>query len=117
MVTQALREDAVSLLYVQYRLLSRLTGRDPLPLERVQDVLDSLIDDRALKAKSYLRAFNMRMGQRAWFEAAVAFLTATVKSPGFVTRRFLDEFQSNGVLHNGIDPAQFQRARKELWPE
>ncbi len=117
MMTQGLHDDAVSGLYVQYRLLSSLIGRDPLPLERVQVVLDSLIDGRALRAKSHLRTFNMRVGQRDLFGAILAFLTATFTSPGFVARRILDEFQSKGVLRNGIDPALFQRARKELWPE
>jgi glycosyltransferase involved in cell wall biosynthesis len=117
LMTQGLHEDAISGLYVQYRLISRLTGRNPLPLEHVKDALDSLIDSRGLQAKAHLRAFNMKMGQRDWLGGALAFLTAIATSPRFVARRFFDEFQSNSVLRNGIDPTRFQHAKLTLWPE
>ena len=116
-MAQALREDAVSGLYVQYRLLSWLRGRKAQPLEVVEQTLDRLVSSSSLRAKEYIRTFNMRLNDQRYVSAVIKLLAAVLVSPTFVFRRIFDEIAPTNVIRNGINPSRLLEAGCELWPE
>lgn len=114
--TTALKQNAVDLLYVQYRLLSQLWGLTPLPKETVRPHLEGHIPLRHLVAKTHLRDVNIQLAQADRISAARSALAAIAASPSFVWRRFRDDRRRNQPILNGVDPKRFSADHTQLWP-
>ena len=114
--TVALKQNAVDLLYVQYRLLSRLWQLEPLSKETVRAHLSDLIPLRDLVAKSHLRDVNIHLSQGKRWRAITAVGHAMHASPTFFYKRLRDELRRNRTILNGVDPKLFLARREVLWP-
>ena len=114
-MSQSLHRDALLGLYAQYRLLSRLWKLSPLPLEDVEGELSHLISNRQLYTKEQLRACNMALNDRRFGRAALALTNSLLSSPCHVLQRIADEYLSNKINHNGVNPALFRRRKHKLW--
>jgi len=102
-------------LYVQYLLLSHLTRRAPRPFEAIQRRLACMLQPARLRAKERLRAFNIRLAEKSYMRAGVAFTAAAMASPGYVLGRLRDEFAPCGRIANGIAPKLFFEQQEALW--
>ena len=59
--TTKLREQTLATVYIQYLLLSELSGRAPKGFAEIRPVLDKLIDERHLRFREHSRAANMAL--------------------------------------------------------
>ena len=111
-----LEEQALNTLYIQYLLISHLWKRKPLAYEEARNPLLELFDQRKVKFRSHLRAFNIELGRgdkmRAFSEAARAFFT----SPNHFMRRLWDECSPRRAITLGESPALFRKHESALWP-
>jgi glycosyltransferase involved in cell wall biosynthesis len=113
--TQAMRQNLVDLLYVQYLLLSRLWDLKPRTKEAVRPHLEQFVPVRQLLAKEKLRRVNIRAAKRD-FAGAIGFaFGAFATSPKFVLSRIWDEVSQEREIVNGINPGLFQKAKAQLW--
>lgn len=112
-----LEEQALSALYVQYRLISHLWGRKPLVYRDVRAALLQLFSRKKVTFRKHLRAFNMELGDgnrnRAFLQAAKAFFA----SPADFISRLLDEYVPHRAITNGEPPALFKKHENILWPK
>lgn len=102
-------------LYVQYRLLSHLTRREPRPFADVQSQLERLLRPATLRAKERLREFNIQLAQKHYLRAAAAFAASAAASPSYLLSRLRDEFAPRGPIVNGIAPQLFFEHQEALW--
>jgi glycosyltransferase involved in cell wall biosynthesis len=112
-----LEEQSLSVLYVQYLLISHLWRRKPLAYEEVRSsLLRLLFNPRKVRFRNHLRAFNIELGRgnknRAFVRAASAFLT----SPTDFMRRLVDECFPRRPITLGESPALFKKHANILWP-
>jgi glycosyltransferase involved in cell wall biosynthesis len=111
-----LEEQTVSILYVQYLLLSHLEKREPLAYEEARIPLQQLFDPRKVIFRNHLRAFNIELGRgnknRAIYQATRAFAA----SPGSFVRRLWDEYFPGTSIAMGEPPALFKKYDDILWP-
>ena len=62
--TQAVRQNSIDLLYVQYLLISKLWNRVPLTKEEVRLLLERFVSAQQVTAKLKLRQVNIRAANR-----------------------------------------------------
>jgi glycosyltransferase involved in cell wall biosynthesis len=103
-------------LYIQYLLLSHLSGREPLPLAAVSPLLEEAISARGLEAKQHLRSLNMHLAARRYAGALTAFVRSILASPTYFMERLRDEFFPAGTIANGVPPELFHRRKEAFWP-
>lgn len=108
-----LREQAITALYVQYRLLSELTNRTPRAFSEIAAPLQLLFRERDFRARVKLRDFNMLLS-KSYASAALSLLQAFACSPSFVIQRICDELFPDDVV-SGLDPREFYYRAEELW--
>lgn len=101
-------------LYVQYLLLSELWGLRPRPASEVRGVLEPLARPSALKAKEWLRQFNLLRAEGRPMRGAGALARSLWESPGYVLGRVRDEFRPTGIA-NGAPPQWFRERKESLW--
>jgi len=111
-----LEQQALNTLYVQYLLISHLWKRKPLDYEEARKSLLELFNQRKVKFRNYLRAFNIEVGRgnktKAFAQAVRAFLT----SPTNLVLRLWDECSPRRAITLGEPPARFRRHENILWP-
>jgi glycosyltransferase involved in cell wall biosynthesis len=112
-----LERQALSILYVQYLLLSHLWNLTPLPYPEAQQPLSLLFNRRQMKFKTHLRSFNIELGRGQLVRAACEAGHALFTSPKDLSRRVLDEIVSNRRISVGQPTALFERYKSTLWPE
>lgn len=110
-----LTAQAVAALYVQYLLLSSLTGRTPLAFAAIQSRLQRLISPAKLRAKERLREGNIRLAEKNYRHAAAAFAASALASPGHLLGRLRDELLPRASIVNGIPPETFFKHKEALW--
>ncbi len=108
--------QAVAALYVQYLLLSHLTGRAPQQFAAVRHHLERLVSPARLRAKERLRGFNMRLAEKQRLKAAAALAASALASPGYLWGRLRDEIAQRGLIVNGVAPQLFFARKEALWP-
>jgi glycosyltransferase involved in cell wall biosynthesis len=113
--TQAIRQNFIDLLYVQYLLLSRLRNRSPLTKEEVRPHLERFVSDRQVKAKLKLRQVNIRSANRDLVGAIASGIGALSASPKLVGDRICDEVLRKRPVMNGINPEIFERDKSRFW--
>ncbi len=112
--TRHAEEQQLAGLYVQYLLLSDLWRLSARPLDRVADTLSSILQPRALRAKEWLRRWNMERAAGQRLPEVCALARAVWASPGYVLRRVRDEFRRAGIA-NGVPPQWFLERKEMLW--
>ena len=112
-----LERQALSILYVQYLLLSHLWNLTPVPYAEAQQPLSLLFNRRQMKFKTHLRSFNIEMGRGQLVRAACEAGHALFTSPRDLSQRVLDEIVVNRRISVGQPPALFARYKSTLWPE
>lgn len=113
-----LADQMIAALYVQYLLLSHLTQRTPQSFVAVCERLEAMFSLSKLRAKQYLRSFNIHLAQRRYAHAARALAATAALSPGYLLSRINDELTPslpNRPIANGIDPQRFFDNREALW--
>ena len=113
--TQAMKQNVVDLLYVQYLLLSKLWNLAPRTKEAVRPHLEQFVPVRQLLAKERLRRVNIRAAEHDVAGAIGFAVGAFAASPRFVLNRLWDEISRKRTIVNGINPAHFQRTKAQLW--
>ena len=111
-----LERQALSILYVQYLLLSHLGNLTPLSYAEAQHPLSLLFNRRQMKFKVHLRSFNIEMGRGQVLRAACEAGHALFTSPKDLSRRILDEIVPNRSISVGQPTALFARHQSTLWP-
>jgi glycosyltransferase involved in cell wall biosynthesis len=101
-------------LYVQYLLLSELWDLPPRPLAEVAGTLIELLRPSRLRAKEWLRQFNMHLAEGRLLRGLEAMARAAWASPGYVAGRLADEFR-NTAIANGVAPRFFMERKEALW--
>jgi glycosyltransferase involved in cell wall biosynthesis len=101
-------------LYIQYLLLSHLSGRKPLPLSDISSLLEASISNDRMEAKQYLRCLNMHLAAKRHCHAFAALTRSMFASPAYLIQRIMDEFSPRGPITNGISPDLFYR-REEFF--
>lgn len=104
----------VSALYVQYLLLSHLSGWPPQSFLSVRGHLETLQLPAKLRAKERLREFNIRFAQKQYVRATQALAASAAVSPAYLLGRIRDEFVPRAIM-NGIDPRLFFQHKEALW--
>jgi hypothetical protein len=112
-----LERQALSILYIQYLLLSHLWNLNPLPYAEAQQPLSLLFNRRQMKFKMHLRSFNIEMGRGQFVRAVCQAGHALFTSPKDLSRRILDEIVSKRCISLGQPTALFARYKSTLWPE
>ena len=112
-----LERQALSILYVQYLLLSHLSNLTPLSYAEAQHPLSLLFNRRQMKFKVHLRTFNIEMGRGQLLRAACEAGHALFASPKDLSRRILDEIVPNRCISVGQPPSLFARYQSTLWPD
>lgn len=107
--------QVVGALYVQYLLLSHLTRQVPQSMTAIRHHLEAMLSPAKLRAKQYLREFNIRLAQKKYVAGAVAFASSATTSPSYVMGRLLDELVSVSPVRNGIRPQLFLERKEVLW--
>ena len=113
--TQAMKQNVVDLLYVQYLLLSKLWDLMPRSKEAVRPHLEQFVPVRQLLAKERLRRVNIRAAEHDFAGAIVFAFGAFAASPWFVMNRLWDEISRKRIIVNGIDPEHFRTSKAQLW--
>jgi glycosyltransferase involved in cell wall biosynthesis len=113
--TQAVRQNFIDLLYVQYLLLSKLWDRTPLNIEEVRSHLEKFVSARQVVAKHRLRQVNIRAANRDLVGALASGIGALSASPKMVWDRICDEVLRKRHVKNGINPAIFERDKSQFW--
>jgi hypothetical protein len=113
--TQAVRQNFIDLLYVQYLLLSRLRNRAPLRKEEVRPHLERFVSARQVTSKLKLRQVNIRAANRDLVGAIASGIGALSASPMLVWDRIWDEVLRNRPVMNGINPEIFERDKSRFW--
>lgn len=103
-------------LYIQYLLLSHLSGRRPQPLAAVAPLLKEAISDRRLAAKQHLRNFNMHLAAKRYSRAVASIARSLFSSPQYLLGRIKDEMFPSGMIANGVPPEIFYRRKEAFWP-
>jgi glycosyltransferase involved in cell wall biosynthesis len=104
----------VSMLYVQYLLLSHIFNRMPQPFVAVRSTLERIFPADNLAAKEWLRSFNMHLANKRKLNAALALHRSIMASPRYVCRRLMDEWNASAAV-NGIPPGRFLEKESVLW--
>ena len=112
-----LEEQALSVLYVQYLLISHLRNRKPLAYEEVRTSLLQLFDRRQVRFRNHLRAFNIELGRGNKSVAFAQVVRAFFASPTNFMRRLLDECFPRRAITLGERPALFMKHENLLWPD
>lgn len=107
-------EQQLAGLYVQYLLLSELWNLSPRPLEQVAKILGGMLRPAGLRAKQWLRRWNIERAAGRRLPGALALARALWASPAYVLRRALDEFRRTGIA-NGVPPDWFWERKELLW--
>ena len=102
-------------MYVQYLLLSHLSGRDARPLVEIAAMLESSICHRHLEAKQHLRFFNMHLAAGYLWRALAALTRCLLASPSYLMNRLMDEIFPLKSIKNGLSPDLFYRRKEILW--
>ena len=113
--TQAVRQNFIDLLYVQYLLLSRLRNRAPLTKEEVRPNLERFVTARQVTAKLKLRQVNIRAANHDLLGAVTSGIGALSASPKLVWDRICDEILRKRVILNGINPGIFEKDKSRFW--
>ncbi len=103
-------------LYIQYLLLSHLSGRTPQPLAAVAHLLQSQISDRRFAAKQQLRNLNMHLAAKRYTRAAASLVRSFASSPAYLLGRIKDELLPHGRIANGTSPDFFYCRSEAFWP-
>jgi glycosyltransferase involved in cell wall biosynthesis len=114
--SQDLMRTHIENLYAQYRLLSYLHSWEPQPLERVRDLLSTFISEKKVWARERLRASNMFLAQKRYFQAVSEAIQSFATSPGYFMQRVVDEVHPAGPVKNGVSPEWFLQQRSTFWP-
>jgi len=113
--TQAVRQNSIDLLYVQYLLISKLWNRVPLTKEEVRPLLERFVSAQQVAAKLKLRQVNIRAANRDLMGAIASGIGALSASPKLVWDRICDEILRKRPVMNGINPQFFERDRSRFW--
>lgn len=113
--TQAVRQNFIDLLYVQYLLLSRLRNRSALTKEEVRPHLERFVSSRQVEAKLKLRQVNIRSANRDLVGAIACGIGALSASPKLVGDRIFDEVLRKRPVMNGINPEIFEKDKSRFW--
>jgi glycosyltransferase involved in cell wall biosynthesis len=111
-----LTEQAVSILYVQYLLISRLRGLEPLELEKIRPILIRILDSSKLRFKSEMRACNMELGRGSRLKGLYHAARAFSACPSSFAHRVLDELGRQRMVFAGEPVIMFIMHERELWP-
>ncbi len=121
LMSHDLKENVVvvNVLYVQYLLLSRLWGYEPLPQAAIQHTLLEISAREDHRARLALRQCNMHLSARRFVPAALAAFRALLASPAYCIERLGDEILPSRQrrIRIGYHPSIFRELRTELWPE
>jgi glycosyltransferase involved in cell wall biosynthesis len=115
MSARNLEVQATAALYVQYLLLSHLSRRAPRPFKAIQHHLHAMLSPAKLRAKTYLREFNIRLAQKNYLGAAGAIAASAAASPTHLLGRLRDEVSPRLAITNGIAPYRFYENHEALW--
>jgi hypothetical protein len=103
-------------LYIQYLLLSHLSGLEPMPLADVSPALEAYIPASRLEAKQQLRFLNMHLAARRYGSALAALARSVFASPSYLIQRMIDELFPLNFIANGISPDLFHGRKEVFWP-
>jgi glycosyltransferase involved in cell wall biosynthesis len=103
-------------LYIQYLLLSHLSGREPLPLADVTPMLESYISVDRVEAKQQLRFLNMHLAAKRYGSAFASLARSLFASPSYLIQRMIDELFPLNSIANGVSPDLFYRRKEVFWP-
>lgn len=112
-----LAAQMLAAIYVQYLLLSHLSGRSAQPYAAVQPQLESLLSPATLRSKERLRQFNIRLAEKKYLHALAALAGSAAASPTHLFGRLRDEFAPSHrkPVTNGIHPQIFFQNAETLW--
>lgn len=112
-----LAAQMLAAIYVQYLLLSHLSGRAAQPYAAVQKQLQLLLSPATLRSKERLRQFNIRLMEKKYLHALAAFAGSAMASPSHLLGRLHDEFgrSRRKPITNGIPPQTFFENAETLW--
>jgi len=115
-----MRNQASAILYIQYLLLSALSGVDPQTYNSVKQCLDAMIDRRALDYRMHMREALTALGELRFSSVLTSTVRGVASSPELFFRRVLYQMgkqigQPQGV-HVGVAPEKFFAHAEELWP-
>jgi hypothetical protein len=101
---QRLRSQVLNALYVQYLLISHLTGREPLPYDSVKGILGGLVNVPTLRFREEMRFANASVAAGDYWPAIGHVARAFVVSPkAFIARTFY-ELHPNMTTRQGEKP-------------
>jgi glycosyltransferase involved in cell wall biosynthesis len=113
---RSMREQAVSVLYIQYLLLSTIWNVVPQPYGAVRDLLEPLADASSLNYRLHMREALIALGGRMYGSALACLVQALASSPGLFVNRILYQFWPPKRVCVGQAPALFRAHFHELWP-
>ena len=111
-----LEQQMLSVLYIQYLLISSLEKHSAEPFDKVAPHLEELFPHRGFRAKVHLRGLNIALAEKKYAEACFSFFKAVSISPSYFFGRLRDELLP-GVITNGVDPKLFLQRRDQFWPK
>lgn len=103
-------------LYIQYLLLSHLSGRQPLSLGDISPLLESYISAHRTEAKQQLRFLNMHLAAKRYGSALTSLASSLFASPSYLIQRMIDELFPLNSIANGVSPELFYRREEVFWP-
>lgn len=115
-----MRSQASAILYIQYLLLSALSGVDPQPYPSVKECLDTIIDRRALDYRLHMREALTALGALRFSAMIAGAVRGVASSPELFVRRVLYQMGKQigqpQTVHVGVAPEKLLARAKELWP-
>jgi glycosyltransferase involved in cell wall biosynthesis len=105
--------QAVNVLFVQYLLMSQITGYDPLPYEEIAPELELLVDQPELAFRRTMRSAMGNISERRYLSAFAQIGKSFVRSPLWFTNRILRH--SKGVNRLGAAPERFFAEQERFW--
>jgi len=103
-------------MYVQYLLISHLKGLRPLPYDDAVRQLSTLVDEKHLRFRGYLREANFCFVSNQKIKAIANLTLAFATSPSRFVRRALAEKITKRKIAVGESPKKFESMATALWP-
>jgi hypothetical protein len=106
----------LSMLWVQYLLMSEILRMEPLDYPEAIKSLEPLMTPGMIEYRLHMRQCLDSIGERKTIDASIHLLHAAIASPRLFGQRISNFFRRRGSFVLGIDPAVFKWKKKDLWP-
>lgn len=110
-------KQAMSMLWVQYLLMSEVLGLQPLDYPEAVKVLEPLLPSGLAQYRMEMRKCLDCIGDRRHAGACLHMMSAAVASPRLFANRVSGFLKTRRDVVLGMNPAVFKKRKSKLWPD